>query len=776
MIRKIIKVKNIGQFRDFKASGDITFGKITLIYGENSAGKTTLVSILRSLVENNPSIITERKSFGLSEDQLVEILLEENKIINFINNRWKELNEDLRNVEIYDEFFVNENVFTGLEIHAEHQKNLCGFALGKEGFSLAKEIESIKEELNQKKHPERSRLRSQIKILIESLYSVEDFINLTKDEVIDQRIKEKNEELNVAKKVKEIGQKDYLEEIPNLRVPMNFELLKNLLLKSLESISNDALEKTIEHIDRLKDVIKKDSELWLYQGLNYVENKKDNICPFCQQDLKEAKDTVNAYNQYFSEEYRELKRSIDDQLQEIRNINIERIISDIEKCFLNNNTLCEFWKTFLPSIEIPILQGVDQFKKESITLFDSIKKLIEKKAMSILQSVHVSEINDFLDFIEVLNIKHFQAYNAKIKHLNKRINKLKTSEKSDIDNLMNDLKKLEIQKKRYSSEVNSLCKNYKRYEEEIVALNKNKDKKTEELNESMSQKIEKYIEETNKVLKKFGVNFKIIKPKTRYKGRGEEPYLEYFLEMDGFPINPLQQTKFTLSGGDKNALALSFSLAKLNVDNDTNKKIVIFDDPITSLDINRKRRTIEAIKGLANKAKQVLIFTHYNNFAFELYDSFHDLGIKPKCLQICNGAIREWDLCEDKKHPYFKNLTKLEEFLSSDIKENKDEVRRLIRNCLEDKLKFGYFHFFDELGEDCCLGDIVKKLRCIKDDNKLRFKNPNKEEVIDELGNLCDFSDPLHHGDIRTPYNREYTKNEIINYVKSTLKLLYDWL
>jgi len=545
MIKKIIKIKNIGQFKDFKASGDVTFDKVTLIYGENSAGKTTLVSILRSLIKNDPSIIIERKSFGLTEDQIVEMLVKDNKI-DFVNSKWKRLEENFKNLEIYDEFFVNENVFTGLEIHPEHQKNLCGFVLG-EGVFLAKEIERIKEDLNQKKYPERNKLKSQIEFLVEGQYSVESFIDLAKDERINEKIKEKKEELNIAKKVEEISQTELLKEIHDFRLLINFDELKKLICKSLESISDDALEKIKQHIESLNRVLKKDSESWLYQGVNYVEAKKDNICPFCQQNLKESKKLIKVYQQYFSEAYRELKRAIDGQMQQIDIINIEQLMDEREKSVLNNNTLCEFWKNFIPDIEVPELERFEQFKEEIIKLFNSVKKLIEKKSENITQSIDIKEINSLIKSIE-------------------KIKRLKNQQQTDIPKLTDDLKKLEIYQKRYSIDVGKLCEKYKQCEEDILDLNKKKNKKTEKLNIGMYQKIDKYIVETNKFLEKFGVNFRIINPKTRYRGRGEEPYLEYFLEMEGFSIDPLQQTKFTLSGGDKNALALSFSLAKFNVD------------------------------------------------------------------------------------------------------------------------------------------------------------------------------------------------------------------
>jgi len=100
----------------------------------------------------------------------------------------------------------------------------------------------------------------------------------------------------------------------------------------------------------------------------------------------------------------------------------------------------------------------------------------------------------------------------------------------------------------------------------------------------------------------------------------------------------------------------------------------------------------------------------------------------------------------------------------------------LIRICLEDKLRFNYFQFFSDLGEKCWLGAMVDKLRKSEDEPELKFKHNNKKEVVKELGNLCDFSGSSHHCTVSTPYKSDYNNTEIINYVKLTLKLIYEWL
>ncbi|MBO7068603.1 MAG: hypothetical protein J6W52_08000 [Bacteroidaceae bacterium] len=43
MITKIEKLKNIGNFEDYTASGDVTLKPFCIVYAENGAGKTTIV-------------------------------------------------------------------------------------------------------------------------------------------------------------------------------------------------------------------------------------------------------------------------------------------------------------------------------------------------------------------------------------------------------------------------------------------------------------------------------------------------------------------------------------------------------------------------------------------------------------------------------------------------------------------------------------------------------------------------------------------------------------
>lgn len=73
MIHKIEKLTSIGKFRNYLTT-DIAFKKLTLIYGDNGVGKTTLTTILRALTQNKSDLIRRRKSTNQTTNQAIQIV------------------------------------------------------------------------------------------------------------------------------------------------------------------------------------------------------------------------------------------------------------------------------------------------------------------------------------------------------------------------------------------------------------------------------------------------------------------------------------------------------------------------------------------------------------------------------------------------------------------------------------------------------------------------------------------------------------------------------
>ena len=137
MVEKISILKNIGQFDNAVIGQPIELNKLSLIYAENGRGKTTLANILRSLSENNPTLVQERWRLKAINSPHIAIQAE-GKSFTFQNGAWV---VHLPNIAIFDDNFVAQNVCSGIEVDSEHRQNLHELIIGAQGVSLSKALQ-----------------------------------------------------------------------------------------------------------------------------------------------------------------------------------------------------------------------------------------------------------------------------------------------------------------------------------------------------------------------------------------------------------------------------------------------------------------------------------------------------------------------------------------------------------------------------------------------------------------------------------------------------------
>jgi len=151
MIKKFIKIHGTGKFLNYDHSTVPTghrttdFERINLIYGENGCGKTTIAVILNSLKGDN-SLLPKKRAFDRTVTQTVEVLTDSttNPKRTFNATTW---DNHYPNIEIFDIHFINENIYTGLEIQTSHKKNLFEVIFGQQGIALKLDIQSIKDRI-----------------------------------------------------------------------------------------------------------------------------------------------------------------------------------------------------------------------------------------------------------------------------------------------------------------------------------------------------------------------------------------------------------------------------------------------------------------------------------------------------------------------------------------------------------------------------------------------------------------------------------------------------
>ncbi len=760
MIEKFVKIEGIGKFNNFNAKGNIAFKKVTIIYGENGIGKTTLASILKSL-KTNDSLI-QQKSFGFAQNQSVKILNNGNTITYSETGKWT---NNVSDIEIFDIHFINENIFTGAKIDNEHQKNVFNFVIGNEGVELNEEIENIKSEISGK-NKEISDLE---KIILSHFKNkpVDEIKNISNEENVDEKINSLKEKIEKYKDFQKIKNTEPLKEIKKLEFGnIQFENTKSFLQETINSISQEYLKEVENHKAKLG--LKENPEHWLKNG--YESNLySQNVCPFCLREIDSTQKIIIAYNQYFNKEYLKMQGEASELIEKINSLSLEKKILEIEKSISLNSGNVNFWETYIKTQKLEYLDFSRDFL---IELEKEFRKIVENKKNNLLQSVDIEKVSGLEQNINIANEK-ISNYNLQVKSFNEKISLLKR-EILDVANLNQELNRLETVKKRYSNEISELCNNHNNLKNELKSLETQKDEKVDKLKKDTETFFETYTKKINEYLNYFASYIKIKKESIGYIGKSKTASFKYSLFVSDNEISRNENSdkpsfKNCLSEGDKSALALSFFFAKLELSEKLAQSIIVFDDPISSFDMSRKTKTISKLINFSENVKQIIILSHNFNFVRELYEGVNNKNIEYKILKLNfknSTQIVELNVDSEFKSQYFKNIDKLEDFLRNGASDDdeKRNIATLIRPTLEEYFRFRFYKYFKNKE---WLGDFLEKIRSSNAGGPL-YSLKSDEEL---LNNINDFSKPYHHSNPN--FNNEpINGQELKDFVKDTLDLV----
>jgi wobble nucleotide-excising tRNase len=753
MIKKITSIKGIGSFKDLNFQYPVSenwsnreFKPVNIIYAENGMGKTTLTMILNSL-KGEPDMLHKKKTFDFRGNQEVEIILENNPNgspkINYKNGQWSDNYSD---IEIFDIHFVNDNVYTGTEVQAEHRKNLFGITIGKEGKVLTERITNIKTEIaeiNAKNNAIKSQITQQSNGLIKDT-DIEKLIDVVKNNTIQGQIDAKNQEIVASQNIEKIREKPSFKEIKRVKIDIDFLDLFNALNKNLKSISEEYQQIFTQHTTHLNDT---NAITWLEQG---VKMMKDDACPFCNQSLRNSLDIIESYQQYFNND----------------------IFLSIQNVLNQNFEMTPFWKDYIPDLQIDNII-LEKEISDLKSFLGTLRVAIQTKLADRNSDYMTLEIEKISEILESINIK-IENYNTSLSWYNSSINQVKEKlEKKDLPTLQTELRKLEIIKYRSQATTDALCVNYQENIKRKRALDNEKTKKSDELKTYTESTFKKYGENINKYLGKFSNNIKIENLKSQYKGSSTEPFAEYHITVNNQKVAFNEKgggysMKYVLSEGDKSAIALAFFFAKLAVDStNLGNKIIVFDDPISSFDSNRKTETLQRLSDLSKKCKQLFLLTHNINFAHQFYEK----NEKCLCLRIQSdnnsSQITDFDIETENMSGLSKNRITLENYLENGGNESqKRNAIKCIRPLIEGILRIKYPNTFIK-GK--WLKDFLQLINnSSQNDNIYRLK-----EMCNLLEDLNDYSKKYHHDSNSNADNEPINENELRNYVLKTLNVSY---
>jgi len=737
MIEKIIKILGIGRFENYISCGDVFFKKLTLIYGENGRGKTTLSAIFRSLMNNDPVHILERLTLGRKDDSLIDIKITGRNQI-FENKKWQSINN--QKIEIFDAAFINENVFSGESVEHGHKKNLYRFVIGEKGVQVAQSVDAL-DYLIREKSGEITTKASEIqKFIFGSNISIEKFIALSRDSKIEDLIQKKEKSVEMVKKAAAIISKPLIQKIvlPELT---DIEI-KTILDKQIIGIAKEAEEKTKNHIKSNLDI---DGEIWIQKGLEYVKN--DN-CPFCGQNC-DHNSLIEAYKGYFDKEYNKLKDDIANSLKKVKNVFSESALIFVQRNYNSNEASAGFWSQYI-TFDMPELL-FDEIQKNWKDVRDLLISHLELKNSSPLEKI---EINENLK----VAIGNFDGVSEKVRKYNEEIEKINgiiQKEKLKIGSveLSGEEKELETLKNiriRHIETVIPLCNAYLKLSTEKKEAEQKKKEAKIALDQYTKDVFDKYQDSINRHLNNLDAGFEIVKTETSYIGG--KPSSSYSIKINNVSVNLGDATTYgepcfrnVLSQGDKNCLAFAFFISKLDQDEEIEDKVLIFDDPISSLDGHRRHWTKDRILDISSKSKQCIVMSHDKYFLRDIKDNWKDDEIKSLCISRSKegSIIKEWDIISETLGGYFNDFYKILGFINNgaDASENLKSTAQCIRPVLEGYLKTKYpkdFLYNEWLGNF-----IDKAEKSIEGESLFLFP----KELLKELKEINGYCKRYHHED-----------------------------
>lgn len=756
MLDNFSLIRNVGKFDSVDAGENLDLNKLSLIYAENGRGKTTLATVLRSLGNKDPLPIIERTRLGGQGQPHIVISHDNGRTAVFHQGAW---NDSDVNILVFDDNFVTDNIYSGVDVASEQKKKLHELIIGSEGVTLNTTLQQVVARIeahNQSIREKGARITEEMRYGL----SIEEFCALENIENIDNLIQEAERALAAGKKSEAIEQKS---SFLSLSLPgFHTEALTTLLAKSLPDIESTSATLVNEHIATLGD----GGEGWVSKGMKVVSENNSTDCPFCKQELS-GSDIIVYYQSVFSQEYLALKGEISTYLTSLEEDHRAEIMIAFER---NVRTLIEsrqFWSEFIDISDIDLDAAL--LSRLWRSCFDAIKATLDTKKESPLEEISLN--NETLELIEEYHAARTSVHELSnyLGAVNERIELLKESASgSNVAALEAGLNKLKAVKSRHSDAVSTLCDEYL----EEVALKaiteRERDKARAALNQYREQVFPQYEATINRYLATFNAGYR-LKGVSSVNNRGGSS-CSYSVLIENTPVSLRSSQagqpsfKTTLSSGDRNALALAFFFTSIEMNANRENMVVIIDDPMTSLDDHRSLTTIQKIKELVDTVEQVIVLSHSKPFLCNLWGCAQSLPISATKISRSDSSstLSEWDVNQDCITEHDRNHSKVKYFIDNGHGMDERIVAIALRPILESYIRVTCPNNFPP---GSLLGPFIRTCQ---------QKEGTPEQIlsserITELRSLLDYANQFHHDTNPAWQTANINEQELLDHARRTI-------
>jgi wobble nucleotide-excising tRNase len=741
VINRINLIRNIGKFDSSAPAAQLTLAQLALGYAENGRGKTTLTAILRSLAKGDPIPIVERRRLAALNPPHVIIECDGGPPpAIFHNGGW---NRSLPNMEIFDDIFVAENVCSGLEVNPDHRQHLHELVLGAQGVALNNQLNQLVAQVEAHSVSLRNKAAA-IPTQARGPYTVEEFIALQARADIDDAILAAERTLRAARQHAIVTNAPSFEAIALPAIDLTD--IERLLHMDLQALNAGAANLVQAHIAK----IGQDGERWVAEGIKRIPpgrnegaNSSGELCPFCAQDLS-GSDLINHYRNYFGNEYSKLRGSISDNLEHFERSHSGMAVAAFERSVRVGVERQQFWSPFcdVPDASVDTVAVAVAWRQAT----EPIAALLRTKRDAPLDRIDVPEdvkaavsaYEEKRSEIATLN-QRFQEANAQIQIVKQQ------AIASNQAALVSDVARLQAIKSRYTPAIEPLCQDYINEKAAKTLTEQQRDQTRDALDRHRTNVFPGYEAAINIYLLRFNAGFRLARMTSANTRAGSTCNYNVVINGTSVPVTggapPVGEAAFrnTLSAGDRNTLALAFFFASLDQDPNLANKVVVIDDPVSSLDDHRSLTTVQEIRRLSQRVGQVIVLSHSKQFLCNIWT-----GANPatrSAMQVVrdgNGSnIEAWNVDQDSITEHDRRHSLLRVYLRTGAG-NSREVAAAIRPVLEAFLRVACPEHFIP-------GTLLGPFRnlCIQ-----RLGTP--QQILDaassqELNDLTEYANRFHH-------------------------------
>lgn len=683
MLTQFRVLSHVGQFENTSSPPTLRLRKYVLIYAENGRGKTTLSAIFHSLASGNAIKIRERRRLGNAEHPRV-VITHDGTPPPFIfdNGIW---NRTLQDLAVFDDQFVDENIYSGLSVEANHRQGLHQLVIGANGVALNRRHQELVNQIETHLAELRRREEAIPRDALGS-FPVEAFCNLPQVPDVDARIEAVSNSLNAAREQTAIRTTP---SFPPLNFPsFDVESISYDIGRTLATLNSATVRRVRDHFH----AVGPGGESWVQDGMRRLISAESHLlCPFCEQDL-DSSNLIGQYQSYFSQEYQNLKQAISSArfaLEEVHSL--ERLPLTLVNSIRNANDLRSFWNRFLTVA--PIEFDTDTFIQDWRAARTGLLALLDEKAASPLEPlVFSAELSDAVGRFRI-DLQRLFELNERLSDDNARIASLKTETVgASALQLQQELDRLRACQVRHSSSISPLCDRYQAELQAKEATERLRDNTRQQIDGHRATAFPAYQSGINTYLTRFGVGFQLDNVSPVDTRGGATCNYNVVINNVSIPIAGAQQLdqpcfRNTLSAGDRNALALSFFFASLDSDPSLSSKIVVLDDPLSSLDEHRWFSTVQETRTLADRVAQIILLSHDKSFLGRVWEGIgRDPSVcTPLKIQRSGSAsvIEEWDVGTDSITEHDRNHRLLREYARNGPANDSRKVAAALRPFLE---------------------------------------------------------------------------------------------